>query len=103
MAHMYAELASRTEVNFNDIQLALQELRVSVRDLITFATQADEIPFGRAIPRFPVRRKAPKANEELRQEPEQPLPEHVPAFLPPFPDSHTFKDTPVWWWVCVWS
>ena len=36
IAHTYAEHAGRSDVNFNDVTLALKDLGVSVKDLIHF-------------------------------------------------------------------
>jgi len=93
-AHLYAEHASRTECNFHDICRSFEDLGVSLQDLYTFAVHSDEIPFISTIAPFPIPRSQVEKPQEL-QDPEEPLPPHVPTFLPPFPDKHTYTHTPL--------
>jgi len=94
-SHLYAEHASRVESNFHDINRAFEDLGVSFQDLHAFATQVEEVPFPKAVPKFPLPKKELPRTPELR-EPEEPLPPHIPPFLPPFPDRHTYAKTPIY-------
>jgi len=92
-SHMCAELACRTECNYNDVKLALSDIGLLMSDLSIYAKENEDNPLNKAIPRFPVRKKR-ETQLEFREEPEEPLPDHIPPFLPPFPDKHAFKETP---------
>jgi len=94
-SHLYAEHASRVESNYHDINRAFEDLGVSIQDLHAFATQVEELPFPKAVPKFPLPKKETPRTPELR-EPEEPLPPHIPPFLPPFPDRHTYAKTPIY-------
>jgi len=94
-SHMYAELACRTECNYNDLKLAFNDIGVSINELSVYATQNDEMPLNKPVPRFPVRKKRETSQPpEFREEPEESPLDHIPPFLPPFPDKHAFKETP---------
>eukprot|EP00898_Chlorokybus_atmophyticus_P004069 jgi/Chlat1/4663/Chrsp3S05613 len=93
-AHAYAEHAGRTESNLFDILLALEGLGTTVEDLMLYVQHADEIPFARALPKFPALRK-PRELPTFAETNEEP-PSHIPKFLPAFPDPHTYKSTPVY-------
>jgi len=93
-SHLYAEHTSRVESNFHDICRSFEDLGVSLQDLYTFAANSDEIAFAKAVPAFPTPRSDDLPPPELR-DPEDPFPPHIPAFLPPFPDKHTYATTPV--------
>jgi len=89
---MYAEHAGRIECNFNDTQLALKDLQVSMKDIMLFYSQVEDMPFARAIPRFPMgpsqkRRKVLTSSDAL--------PNHIPLYFPPYPDKYSFINTPL--------
>lgn len=46
-SHSISEVASRTESNFHDVLFAFSDLKVSISELMLFATQADEMPFSK--------------------------------------------------------
>jgi len=94
-AHFYAQVACRTEVNLNDVRLALQRLHVKLSDLINYLANAPEIPLSKPVPDYPVQKKSSRI-VELRGSPEETLPPHIPSFLPPFPDPHTYVKTPIY-------
>jgi histone H3/H4 len=95
-ANMFAELAGRIEVNFNDLRLTFEELGVSIEDLSQFATEMEEVPFPKAIPEFPMKKKKKVKQQPILKDAEEPLPPHIPSFLPPFPDKHTYIKTPIY-------
>jgi transcription initiation factor TFIID subunit 8 len=90
LSHMYAEHAGRIECNFNDSQLALKDLQVSMRELMLFHSQVEETPFARAIPRFPM---GPSQKRRKVLTSADALPNHIPLYFPPFPDKHSFVHT----------
>jgi hypothetical protein len=92
-SHSISEVASRTESNFHDVLFAFADLKVSISELMLFATQADEMPFSKPLPEFPMKTKQYKP--KMLSDPEEPLPSHIPSFLPAFPDKHTYMKTPV--------
>jgi transcription initiation factor TFIID subunit 8 len=93
----YTEHGNRIESNFHDLIFAFRELRISLRDLILFASATTniDVPFTRAIPEFPVRARA-KQPRSLRFSELPMRPSYVPSFLPTFPEPHTFAKTPVY-------
>lgn len=90
-SHHYAEVATRTESNFNDVRLALNDLRVTIMQLIPFEKNMPRIRLPITVRSFP--RPVPPPEPEIRSEEAEELPEHIPPFLVPFPDSHTYKST----------
>lgn len=93
-SHRYAEIASRTESNFNDVRAALADLDESVTALMRFSEKMPAVRLPVKVPSFPLRSlSSAMAERDVRLEDPQPLPEHIPPFLPPFPDSHTFRVT----------
>lgn len=38
--------------------------------------------------------------QPILKDPEEPLPPHIPSFLPAFPDKHTYIKTPVRKFLC---
>ena len=90
----YAEMAGRTHASFPDAVRALEDTGVDLDLLCEYVEKEDEIPFARTVPSFPVRKKAKRLPTfvELGEEP----PSNVPAFLPAFPDKHTYKSTPAY-------
>ncbi|XP_031490402.1 transcription initiation factor TFIID subunit 8 [Nymphaea colorata] len=113
-ASFHANSAGRTESNVFDVIRALKELHCSVgfsdvsessgcslsasgliKEIMQYASLAEEIPFVRAVPRFPIIRECRLAPNFLRIG-EAPPGAHIPSWLPAFPDSHTYRSTPVW-------
>lgn len=109
-AHFYANLAGRTQCNAFDVILALEDMgggaavdtstkclanSSALRDVMRYVEFAEEIPFARPVPKFPVykKRTPPPTFAQLGEQP--PFP-HIPAWLPAFPDAHTYQSTPVW-------
>lgn len=93
LSHMYAEHAGRIECNLNDTQLALKDLQVSMKDMMLYYSQVEDMPFARAIPRFPMgpsqkRRKVLTSSDAL--------PSHIPLYFPPYPDKYSFVNTPLY-------
>ncbi|KAG9439049.1 hypothetical protein H6P81_019214 [Aristolochia fimbriata] len=113
-AHFYANLAGRTDCNVFDIIRGLEDLvgptqgfsgasdvnhcllgSGTVREITQYVHTAEEIPFVRPIPRFPVIR-AIKTAPSFARLGEAPPGKHVPDWLPALPDPHTYVHTPVW-------
>lgn len=109
-AHFYANLAGRTQCNAFDVILALEDMgpgaavdtstrclanSSALRDVMRYVEFAEEIPFARPVPKFPVfkKRTPPPTFAQLG---EQPPFAHIPPWLPAFPDPHTYQSTPVW-------
>jgi len=111
-SHSYAELSGRTDCNFHDVRQSLKDLGVYIEDLYTFATVAEEVPFALNVPEFPLKSESykPEYTSSLsgtstevsknNNQPEKPTtivshPPYVSDFLPPFPEPHTYMDTPI--------
>jgi len=109
-AHFYANLVGRTQCNAFDVILALEDMgpgasvdtsnrclanSSALRDVMRYVEFAEEIPFARPVPKFPVNkiRTPPPTFAQLGELP--PFP-HIPPWLPAFPDPHTYQSTPVW-------
>ncbi|KDP27259.1 hypothetical protein JCGZ_19958 [Jatropha curcas] len=107
LAQSYANLACRTGSNTFDIIQGLEELGSPqgftgasdndrciassgvVKELVQYVTITEEIPFAYSIPPFPVvreRKPAPSFLQIGEGSPE----EHIPAWLPAFPDPQTY-------------
>lgn len=109
----YANLAGRTQCNFFDIVLGLEDLgnlkgfsggsdsvkcSVSsgiVRELVEFVDSNEEVPFLQPIPQFPIV-KSRKLIPSFSDMSEVPPGKHIPPWLPAFPDPHTYIHTPMW-------
>lgn len=109
----YANLASRTDSNVFDIIQALEDLELGagfsgaseinqcsmssgvVREIIGFVDSSEEIPFAQPVPSFPVV-KQQLGIPSFMQMGETPEVKHIPAWLPAFPDAHTYRRTVVW-------
>ncbi|KAK2986312.1 hypothetical protein RJ640_021881 [Escallonia rubra] len=96
-----ANLAGRTECNVFDVIHGLEELGGSesnrclvesgaVREIDQYINMAKEIPFACTIPRFPVIKDL-KVKPSFVQVGETPPGEHIPAWLPAFPDPKTYN------------
>lgn len=93
-SHSYAELAGRTDCNVNDLLLTFEDMGIDLDELRKFAAAGQEVPFAHPLPHYPVS-KAPSLAPTFVDKKETPPP-HVPAFLPAFPDKHTYVQTPAY-------
>lgn len=109
----YANLSGRTQCNLFDIIKSLEDLGAlsgfsgasetgkclmssgAVEGIIDFVGSNEEIPFARPIPRFPVLRSR-KLIPSFVEMKETPPGNHIPPWLPAFPDPHTYVHTPMW-------
>ncbi|KAJ7974299.1 Transcription initiation factor TFIID subunit 8 [Quillaja saponaria] len=112
-AHYHANFAGRTECNVFDIVQGLEDLGSAqgftgasdidhclgssgvIREIIQYVTEAEQIPFAYSISRFPVV-KYRKLTPSFLQKGEEPPGEHIPAWLPAFPDPETYTQSPTW-------
>lgn len=112
-ASFNSNLAGRTECNVFDIIRGLEDLSAStgfsgasgesvclaesgtIRGVIEYVESAEEVPFVQPVPNFPIVRK-PSGIPSFVQMGETPTFKHVPAWLPAFPDPHTYIHTPMW-------
>lgn len=110
-AHAYANLAGRTECNVFDIIQGLEDLGLpqgfsgasevdhclacsgTVREIVQYVGQSDDVPFAYAIPQFPVVKDRNLTSSFLQVGEESPE-EHIPAWLPVFPEPHTYAQLP---------
>ncbi|KAL5538224.1 hypothetical protein UlMin_045435 [Ulmus minor] len=113
MANFYANLTGRTECNVFDIIRALEVLELTqgfpgagdvthclassgtVKELVAYVDSAPEIPFAQPLPRFPVA-KIRKPVPSFEKMGENPPGQHIPSWLPAFPDPHTYIHSPMW-------
>ncbi|PRP74299.1 hypothetical protein PROFUN_11801 [Planoprotostelium fungivorum] len=104
-SHAYCEMATRTETNVHDVIASLKDQRVTLDELCLFA-QIPDIPTARPILEFPNKRpvennsNAPIQNDNMDTTNDEKTNshngrEHIPSFLPPFPETRTWKQTPV--------
>ncbi|KAL3623347.1 hypothetical protein CASFOL_032163 [Castilleja foliolosa] len=110
----YTNLSGRTECNVFDIAQGLEDLCLpqgfsgasdiytdckvnsgAISEIKDYVETSDEIPFAQPLQRFPVIRHR-KMIPSFLQMGETPSFKHVPAWLPAFPDPHTYIRTPVW-------
>ena len=112
IAQAHANLAGRTESNVFDIIQGLEDLGSlqgfsgasesdrclegsgTIKEIIQYASEAEEIPFVYSVPHFPVIRDRQQTSTFL-QIGEEPPREHIPAWLPAFPDPQTYVQSPV--------
>ncbi|CAM6048896.1 unnamed protein product [Sphagnum compactum] len=108
-AHSYANLSGRTECNALDVVLAMEDLGLAgaaetshcvsnsgaLRDVMRYVEYAEEIPFARPVPHFPVSKKR-VPTPSFAQLGETPPHPHIPSWLPAFPDPRTYGQTPLW-------
>ncbi|KAG6584579.1 Transcription initiation factor TFIID subunit 3 [Phytophthora cinnamomi] len=90
-----AELAGRTQPKATDVVQALQDLEpapVELKDLVKTLETAKR-PFPRDVPAFPARKRDISGNaiEQTKIGRREGLPPHVPSFLPPLPNRHTYS------------
>lgn len=104
MSTRAAQHASRSEVNMNDVLQGLSAVGVgSLEDLLEFARSAPDVQFPRDVAPYPCaagqaegRGAANGGSKDAPRKPPrsaEPRPQHVPDFLPPFPDPCTYKRT----------
>lgn len=110
-ANLYANSAGRTESNAFDIIQGLEDLGLSqgfsgasdtnrclassgvIREVSQYVGVAEEIAFAYSIPRFPVIKEwEPRLS--FVQAGESPPGEHIPPWLPCFPDPVTYMSLP---------
>lgn len=109
-AHVYANQAGRTESNVFDIIQGLEDLGLAqgflgasdiehclassgtVRELAQYVGESEQIPFAYSRPQFPVV-KDRKLTPSFLQIGEEPPGEHIPAWLPAFPDPGTYAQS----------
>ncbi|KAG8374222.1 hypothetical protein BUALT_Bualt11G0108600 [Buddleja alternifolia] len=111
---LYANVAGRAECNVFDVIQGLEDLCMpqgfsgaseiytdclmssgAIREIKDYVEKADEVPFAQPVPQFPVIRER-KMIPSFLQIGETPASKHIPAWLPAFPDLHTYVRTPVW-------
>lgn len=110
-AHIYANLAGRTESNVFDIIQGLEDLGSVqgfsgasfvdhsllssgvVSEIVQYVGESDHIPFAFNVPEFPVVKER-KLTPSFSQSGEEPPEEHIPSWLPVFPEPHTYARLP---------
>jgi len=79
-----------------DVKGAFSYLGIKFNDLYNFACSVPETPFPKTIPEYPIKKNKhiliPNYNYSI--EPFN-YPSYIPNFLPPFPEKHTYLNTPV--------
>ncbi|KAF5201380.1 Transcription initiation factor tfiid subunit [Thalictrum thalictroides] len=106
-AHFYANIAGRSDCNVFDIIQGLEDLGPSqgdvkgsfessstVKEIMQYVS-LDDNPFAQDVTQFPLIKRQ-KPTPSFLQVGETPEKEHIPAWLPAFPDRHTYIHTPVW-------
>ncbi|CAI5738171.1 unnamed protein product [Hyaloperonospora brassicae] len=90
-----AELAGRTQVKATDVLHALQDLEPSAVDLTDLVKTLGTAkrPFPRDVAAFPARKRdiSSSAMEQTKIGRREQLPLHVPSFVPPLPNRHTYS------------
>ncbi|PIM97876.1 putative bromodomain transcription factor [Handroanthus impetiginosus] len=105
----YANLANRSQCNVFDVIQGLEDLGSVqgfagasdvnhalsgsgvVRDIIHYVGKEEEVPFAYSIPVFPVVKER-TLDPSFAQANENPPDEHIPSWLPKFPDPKTYTD-----------
>ncbi|CAH0479872.1 unnamed protein product [Peronospora belbahrii] len=90
-----AELAGRSQPKATDVIQVLQDLepnQIEIKDLVKTLGTA-KLPFPRDVPAFPARKRDIAGNtiEQTKIGRREGLPPHVPSFLPPLPNRHTYS------------
>lgn len=109
----YANVANRSECNVFDVVQGLEDLGSATgfsgasggnlcltdseifRYIVNYVDSAEKIPFAQPIPHFPVARSQ-VIMPSFKQIGEIPSSNHIPSWLPAFPDPHTYIHTPAW-------
>ncbi|KAF2312142.1 hypothetical protein GH714_028259 [Hevea brasiliensis] len=112
-ANSHANLSGRTQCNLFDIVRGFEDMGAprgfsgasnsgncvvssgTIKEIIEFVGSTDEIPFAQPVPPFPVVRDRRLIPSFLNMS-ETPPGKHIPAWLPAFPDAHTYVHTPMW-------
>lgn len=111
-AHCHANLSGRTECHAFDVIQGLEDMGSVqgfagasdvdhclessgvIREIVHFVNDAEPVMFAHPIPQFPVvKERVP--NPSFLQKGEEPPGEHIPAWLPAFPDLQTYSESPV--------
>ncbi|KAL1322833.1 hypothetical protein HN51_067842 [Arachis hypogaea] len=110
-AHYYANLAGRTESNAFDVIQGLEDLVYvqgfsgasdvdhcledsgAVREIVHYVNEVEPIPFVHPVPRFPIV-KDRELTPSFSRKGKVPPAEHIPAWLPAFPDPQTYSLDP---------
>lgn len=110
-ANFHANLAGRTECNVFDIIQGLEDLGFAqgflgasdiehclvssgtVREIAQCVSEGEQIPFAYSLPQFPVVKEW-KLTPSFSQIEEEPPGEHIPTWLPAFPDPSTYAQSP---------
>lgn len=108
-ANLYSNLACRSQCNVFDIIQGLEDLGSvqgfsgasdvhhclsnsgTVRELVRYVRDAEEIPFAYSVPGFPIVKQR-EPHQSFEQTGVSPRSEHVPSWLPAFPDPETYVD-----------
>lgn len=111
-AVLYANLAGRAGVNVFDVIQGLEGLSLGlgfvgasdidhclahsgvVRELLQYVGDSEELPFAYALPQLPIVRDR-KQTPSFLQAGAEPPHEHIPPWLPPFPDTQDHVQLPV--------
>lgn len=107
-----SNLSGRTECNVFDVLQGLEDLGMSqgfsgaseidrgiagsgiVREISEYVEFSERVPFAYSIPSFPVVKEM-KLTESFLKSGRLPPDEHIPAWLPVFPDPETYMSLPV--------
>ncbi|KAG8366962.1 hypothetical protein BUALT_Bualt16G0022800 [Buddleja alternifolia] len=107
VASSYANLGNRSECNVFDVIQGLEVLNSVqgfsgfsdvahslsgsgvVRDIVRYVGKAEEIPFAYLIPDFPVVKER-KLNPSFAETGESPPDDHIPSWLPKYPNPETY-------------
>lgn len=110
-AHDCANLAGRVECNVFDVIQGLEDMGSVqgftgasdvdhclessgvMHEIVQFVNEAEPIPFARPLPRFPFVKECVLTPSFLQRGEEPPW-EHIPAWLPAFPDPQTYSESP---------
>ncbi|XP_027074650.1 transcription initiation factor TFIID subunit 8-like [Coffea arabica] len=105
--NMFANLAGRSQSNVFDIIQGLEDLGSiqgfsgasdvdhcllgsgTVREMVRYVGEAEEIPFAYSLPGFPVLKER-EPGRTFEQTGGSPPAEHIPPWLPVFPDPETY-------------
>ncbi|PRQ53355.1 putative bromodomain associated domain, transcription factor TFIID, subunit 8 [Rosa chinensis] len=109
-AHLYANLSGRTDCNVFDIIQGLEDLSMAqgfagasdinhclassgtVKEISQYVTETEHVPFAYSTPQFPVI-KDRKLTLSFWQSGEETPGEHIPTWLPAFPEPHTYSQS----------
>ncbi|KAL7645250.1 UNVERIFIED_CONTAM: hypothetical protein RMT77_003636 [Armadillidium vulgare] len=81
----FTEIAYRTEPVVADIQLAIAEMGINIDSIQSYAKRPTRIAIS-----TPGQQMETKPNCILQVGDKKPHPSHIPDYLPPFPDTHTY-------------